>query len=528
MGRRCGFIGLVVLASTIIAACGSTGVPASATSHQTSMLTVAIGVDPDTLDPMRQTTVLVENILGMVVESLTTVDQNGKVQPNLATGWQETPDAMTWTFALRADVAFTDGNVFDATAVKANLDRVIDPKNVCPSCGVLSKSVKLVDIIDPQHVRLLMSQPLAADLVLGLLSTASYGMLSPRIIQVGQPGYARQEKPVGTGPYILQERRPGDHVTLARNEDYWGRRPTYARQVFKVVPDEATREALVRSGQAQVTILPPISDLPSLRQDSTVRVLLAPGDRFIYFAIDTVDKQQPLLQNPQVRQALNYAINRDAIIKSTLFGAADPATSTIASSVTGYCPAPNQYTYDPDLARSMLQKANASGLTVNLIAPTGRYIQDLQAAKNVASDLRVVGVNVNGPGTMDWPTYVSTVNVPPARATVDLHMLGYAPSFLDASQPMQQMFDPAAMPPRGLATAYYDNPTVTGLIQKAAVEPNRDARAQEYCDAEKQVWNDAPWIFLWVQKYPIVYSSQIGGIGSVPNEMFNTVYAQPA
>jgi peptide/nickel transport system substrate-binding protein len=524
--RRPGLLGLVVVASTILAACGSAGGSAAGTSRQTSRLTVAIGVDPDTLDPMRNTTTAVGNIVQMAVEGLTTVDQEGKVQADLATSWQEAPDALSWTFALRGGVDFTDGTPFDAAAVKTTFDRVLDPKSVCPLCGALAKSVKSVDVLDPAHVRLTMSQPIASDVVLGLLSTVSYGIVSPRVIQFGQPGYVKQEKPVGTGPYVLKERVAGDHLTLVRNEGYWGRRPTYTQQVFQVVPDAATREALVRSGQAQVILLPPISDLPSLRQDTTVKVLLAPDDRSIFFAINTQDKQQPLMQNPQVRQALNYAINRDAIIKSTLFGAAEPATAPVASTLFGYCQMPNQYTYDPDLARSMLQKANASGLTVNLVAPTGRYIQDFQAAQNVANDLRTIGVNVNGPTTADWPTYVGTINVPPARATVDVHMLGYAPGFLDASQGMQQ-FDAGQMPPHGLATSYYDNATVNGLLQKASVEPNRTARAQEYCDAEKQVWSDAPWIFLWIQKFPIVYSSQVIGIGSVPNESFNTIYAQP-
>src|ERR1700716_2270982 len=105
--RRPGLIGLVVAASVILAACGSTGGAASGTSRQTSMLTVAIGIDPDTLDPMRQTTALVGNVLDMVVESLATVDQEGKVQPNLATTWQEGPDALSWTFMLRGGVDFT-------------------------------------------------------------------------------------------------------------------------------------------------------------------------------------------------------------------------------------------------------------------------------------------------------------------------------------------------------------------------------------------------------------------------------------
>ena len=516
-----------MVAGFLVTACGTTGNGLGAGTRQTNVLTIAIGVDPDTLDPMRQTTTTVSNIVQMVIESLGRVDQTGKVQPNLATGWQEAPDAMSWTFTLRTGVTFSDGAPFDAAAAKANLDREMDPNNTCPNCATLSRAVKSVDVVDPGHVKLEMTMALAADVLLGLLSLNNFGMMSPKAIQKGTPTYAQQEQPVGTGPYMLKERVKGDHVTLVRNDTYWGKRPTYQEQVIKVVPDAATREALVRSGQAQVVLLPPISDLPSLQKDTTVKVLLASGDRSIFFVMDTVDKQQPLLQNVQVRQALNYAINRDAIVKSTLFGAADPATAPMAPSIFGYCAVPNPYRYDPDQARSLLQKANASGLTISLIAPTGRYLQDWQAAQNVANDLRAVGVNVQGPRTLDWPTYLGTVNVPPARASVDVHLLGWAPQYLDASQAMQ-VFDPNLIPPHGLATSYYDNANVTALINKALVEPNRDVRAQEYCEAQKQVWNDAPWIFLWVQKFPIVYSAQVTGIGSVPTESFYTVYAQPA
>jgi len=516
-----------MVAGFLLCGCGTSGGSSGPSAKQTSVLTIAIGVDPDTLDPMRQTTTTVANIVSMVVESLGRVDQSGKVQPNLATSWQETPDAMSWTFTLRTGVTFSDGSAFDAAAVKANLDRALDPANINPQGATLAKSLKSVDVVDPGHVKFTMNLPLAADVLLGVVSLTNFGMISPRVIQKGTPTYAQQEKPVGTGPYKLKERVKGDHVTLLRNDDYWGKPPTYLQQVFKAVPDAATREALVRSGQAQVILLPPISDLPSLEKDPTVKVDMASGDRAVFFAMDTIDKQQPLLQNVQVRQALNYAINRDAIVKSTLFGAADVATSPVAPSIFGYCQVPNPYKYDPDQARSLLQKANASGLTLSLVAPTGRYLQDWQAAQNVANDLRAVGVNVQGPRTMDWPSYLGTVNVPPARASVDLHMLGWAPQYLDASQAMQT-FDPGQIPPKGLATAYYDNPSVTTLINRALTEPDRNARAQEYCDAQKQVWNDAPWIFLWIQKFPIVSSAQVTGVGSVPNEQFYTVYAQPA
>jgi len=516
-----------MVAGFLLMGCGTNGTGVSSGGKQTNRLTIAIGVDPDTMDPMRQTTTTVSNIVNMIVESLGRVDETGKVVPNLATAWQESPDAMSWTFTLRTGVTFTDGAPFDAAAVKANLERSMDPKNICPSCATLANAVNSVDVVDPGHVKLVMKSPLAADVLLGLVSLTNFGMISPRGIQKGTPGYAQQEQPVGTGPYMLKERVKADHVLLDRNDDYWGRRPTYNQQNFLIVPDGATREALVRSGQAQVTVLPPVSDLPSLQKDPTVKVLLASGDRAVFFAMDTQDKQQPLLQNVQVRQALNFAINRDAIVKSTLFQAAEPATAPMAPSVFGYCQMPAPYTYNPDLARSMLQKANASGLAISLISPTGRYLQDWQAAQNVANDLRSVGVNVDGPRTLDWPTYLGTVNVPLPKASVDMHMLGWAPQYLDASQAMQ-VFDPGLMPPRGLETSYYDNTNVAGLIQKALVDPDRNARAQEYCEAQRQIWTDAPWIFLWIQKFPIIYSSQVAGVGSVPNEQFYTVYAAPA
>lgn len=520
-------LALLLTLAAAASACGGVGAAPASSSGGDSVLRIAIGVDPDTLDPMRQTTTTVMNVVDMVVESLTRIDQDGKIQPNLATGWQEAPDGLSWTFALRRGVRFTDGAPLDATAVAANFDRELDPSNVCPTCGPLVGAVRSVVVDDPYRVTLVMVVPLAADVVLGVLSQAQFGVVSPRTILKGTPAYVQQEHPVGTGPYVLAERVKGDHVTLVRNDRYWGARPAYGRQVVEIVPDAATREALVRSGQADVVLLPPIADLPAMRADANVKVLLAPGDRSIFIALDTLDARQPLLRNHDVRRALNFAINRDAIVASTLFGAGDAATSVMAPSVFGYCAQPDPYRYDPELARSMLQQAGASHLSISLVAPTGRYNQDFQAAQNVAGDLRAIGVDVQGPRTMDWPTYLATVKVAPADASVDAHMLGWAPQYLDASFAMMQ-FDPRQVPPTGLATSYYDNPAVTALLTKAQVEPDREARVQEYCDAERQVWNDAPWIFLWTEKFPIVTSATVAGVTSIPTESFDTVAAHPA
>ncbi len=514
--------GLLVLltAVLVVAGCGGGG---TSGSKQGDKLTVAIGIDPDTMDPMRQTTTTVQNIVQMVVETLVHVDTDGKVQPLLATSWQTASDGMSWTFTLRTGVKFTDGEPFNAAAAKASLDRALTPGNTCPLCGPF-RGVKSIDAVDDTHLRLNLKQPVAP--LLGLLTEVTFGFVAPNTIQTGTDAFKDQEKPVGTGPYLLTDRLKGDHVTLTRNDKYWGNKPNFKTQQFKIVPEAASREALVRAGQADVILLPPVSDIPAMRKDSTLKVILAPGDRTIFLAFNTQDPVQPLLQKPEVRQALNYAVNKDQIVKSILFGAATPMDAPMAQSLFGYCKV-GSYVYDPGKAKQMLAAAGASNLSIKFVAPTGRYIQDFQAAQAIANDLSAVGVKVDGPRTMDWPTYLGTINVPPAKASVDLHLLGWAPGYLDASQAMVQ-FQSTSWPPAGLATSYYKNSQVDSLLAKANSESDPSARKSDYCAASKLVWNDAPWIFLWVQSFPIVTSAKVTGVQAIPNESFYTVYAAPA
>jgi peptide/nickel transport system substrate-binding protein len=232
------------------------------------------------------------------------------------------------------------------------------------------------------------------------------------------------------------------------------------------------------------------------------------------------------LQNPTVRQALNYAVDKDAIIQKVLFGAAVPLDAPMSKTLFGYCRV-GTYPHDPNKAKQLLAQAGASGLSVKLMSPTGRYVQDIQAAQAVAGYLRDVGVNVNGPATSDWPSYLATVNVKPDQASTDLHLLGWAPPYLDASQQMEQFYSPR-FPPGGLATAYYKNPEVDQLIAKANAEQDPGQREKDYCSAQKLIWNDAPWIFLYNQKYPIVHSAKVTGVYTIPNEKFVTSWASPA
>ena len=148
------------------------------------------------------------------------------------------------------------------------------------------------------------------------------------------------------------------------------------------------------------------------------------------------------------------------------------------------------------------------------------------AVEPVLESLREVGIDTQV-RTMDWPTYVGTMLEPPESNTTQLHLLGWAPSYMDSAQQMEQ-FQSGQHPPNGLATSFYENPEVDGLIDEAARELDPDRRASLYGEAGRQIWEDAPWIFLWVQSFPMVHSAEVTNIGGFPNEKFDAIYARPA
>ena len=480
---------------------------------------IAIGVDPDSLDPVQQTTTTVGNMLDYVVEPLTRMAPDGSIHPHLAESWTVSPDGLQYTFTLRKGVMFHDNTPFDAAAVKWNFDRLIDPEVRVP--GRAAYPIAQTEVVDATTVRVTLKRPYVP--FISALSISVAAFLAPAAVAREGNTYKNYTHVIGTGPYVFQERKKGEKVTVSKHAGYWGRKPYYDQVTFRIVPEAATRESLLLAGQVDLIILPPIADLPALQRNKAVKVLLAPSDRTIFIALNT---QKPMFNDVRVRQALNYAVDKQAIIAHVLFGAADPMDAPMAPSLFGYCKV-GTYAFDQAKARQLLKEAGvAPGTQVSLLHPTGRYVQDKEATQALAGYLREVGLEPQLQ-TMDWPSYLGMVNAPPEKNTTQMHYLGWAPAFLDASQQMLQFLSTAA-PPHGLATTFYNNPQVDAWIKAADAEGSPEKRKEYFCQIAKQVWQDAPWIFLWVQHFPIVYSAKVTGIGSLPNEKFDALYAQPA
>jgi peptide/nickel transport system substrate-binding protein len=494
----------------------------AATPRGLEELKIAIGIEPDTLDPAAQTTTLVANLVSHMYENLVRVeDPMGDIKPQLAERWEVSSDGLTYTFFLRKNVKFHDGASFDANAVKATFDRLLNPKTRSPQRGVVGHTlIEEVKVVDQYTVTFKLKQPFAPFLR-GLASTHS-AIVSPLALQ--KYGTDLIEVPAGTGPFKFVSWKRGESLVLERFDDYWGEKATVKRVVIRFMPEAGTREAALLAGDVDVAVLPPASDLPKLTADPAVKVYTPPTQRIIFIALNT---QWGPLKDARVRQALNYAVDKQAIVEKVVFGLATPAVAPlpeflIKNTRIGF------YEYNPQKAKQLLAEAGyPNGFKMTIIHPVGRYIQDKQIAEAVQSYLRDVGVEVELK-TTDWPTFVQLVRKP-LDEQVQSHqavLLGWGYWLYDPHPQLVGQFHSSQWPDKGLAPAFYKNTRVDELLDQAAATVDEAKRTQLYSEASKLIWDDAPWIFLHVQKYFIAAKANLKDLVVATNEMFWFTYVK--
>jgi peptide/nickel transport system substrate-binding protein len=311
---------------------------------------IGVGVDADTLNPQEQTTTLFQNWCDLIYGNFVFQDPSGKLHPRLATGFDVSDDGLTWTLHLRQGVKFSDGTDFNADAVKLTWDRILDPKLRVPlrfALGMVQECVK----IDDHTVALKLKYPFAP-----LGPTLSMSLASPiSPAALAKYGEDVRQHPVGAGPYVLKEWVKGDRVVMVRNENYWGEKPTVAKITWKIVPEAATREAMLSAGQIQICYKPLPSNVAALKADPNITVEMPLDTRTIFMGLNC---QKGVTTNKKVRLAFNYAVDKKAIVSKILFGTAEPMDGPVSPKVFGYFRMEQQYNYNPEKAKQLLKEAN--------------------------------------------------------------------------------------------------------------------------------------------------------------------------
>jgi len=486
-------------------------------------LRIAVGIDADTLEPVGQTTTTISNIIDYFFETLVDMDLSKnppEVVAKLATRWEISRDGLTYTFTLRPGVTFHDGTPVNAAAVKFTIERLLDPRVRNPNRHLFA-AIKSAEAVNDQTVRLTLSQP--SPILLANLTTTTAAIMSPAAVARAGDRLSVAPIGVGTGPYVFKEWRRGDSILVERNPNYWGKKPVFEEVLFRVVPDAGTRLAQLLAGDIHMAMLPPAPDVKELRKNPRVTVVEAATDRTVFLVLNT---QYGPLKDVRVRQALNYAINKKAILASVLFDLGTVSVSPCPPMMFGgQAVQEGGWPYNPIKAKQLLAEAGyKDGFEINFFSPTGRYIQDFQFAQAVAAQLRNVNVRANV-STMDWPSYVQMILTPIERTRVQMIVLGWAWPVLDCDGALYGQFHSTQWPPGGLAPANYKNGKVDDLLVKARSEVNQNKRKEFYKEAQQLIWNDAPWVFLWTQKWYVATTKNLEGVKVTPIEKWDAINA---
>jgi len=466
-------------------------------------LVVATAVDIAHLDAPLTADIASSTVSAHIIETLFTMDPQGTIRPGLATSFEVSDDGMTWTFALREGVQFHDGTSFDAEAVKFNVERLLDPGNAFAYAFLLDR-VESVEVLDTHQVRFHLSTPFAP--LLTHLTLSSTGIQSPTAVQTLGDAYRTQ--PVGSGPFRMAEWVQGQHVDLARFDGYWGDAAEIASVRFLFVPEANTRIALLMTGEAHVALPIPPQDIARLEAAPNIDVNISPSARTVILYFNHT--REPFTDR-RVRQALNYAVDKEAIVDFILGGAARVSDAIISPGIVGYAPI-GVYEFDPERARQLLAEAGyPDGFSSRLLCTMGRINMDTQICETVQNMLADVGVNVTIE-TLEHATWLSVTRNPPEESIVDIAMSGWNTVTRDADYALYAVWHSDQWVPGGANRSYYSNPEVDALLERSRVVTDLTERDAIIAEALRVMWEDAHALLLHSDSNVSAVRSNVSGV----------------
>ena len=489
-------LGAAVVA-VVAVGCGGGGSPRDT-------MTVAIGTDASTFDPHFCTDSATEVLNKNLYSNLVRFNATMEIVPDLATKWEVSSDGLTWSFDLRDGVKFHDGTTVNAEAVKASFERLLDEKNGSPRRSVLAM-IKNIDAVSPTQLKLTTAYPTGS--FLQQLAHPVGAIISPAAIV--KYGKDLSRNPVGTGPFKLAEWKSGDKILMEKNASYFDGPPAISQLVWKIVPEDSARTMLIESGQADVVLRVPVADLERLRAKSDVSLLEGPTVMTMYVALN--NSRGPL-KDVRVRRAINYAVDKESLVKNIVGGLGIVADAPISQSTWGYAKV-GAYPLDRAKAKDLLTQAGyAKGMELELWTPVGRYLMDRQVAENLQAQLAEVGITIT---IRPWEFQALMSEV--KKGQFDAVLLGWSPSTGDADQGLYPVFHSSQFPPNS-NRAFYSNPQVDTLLLDARQATDPQTRLSLYAQAEKIIMDEAAWLFLYYPKQVVMTRANVKGVELLPTE----------
>lgn len=474
--------------------------PAQTSAEQPSKLVIVQSASIENFEPTVRQTTSTANALVNIYDGLVKQSPDMKsLEPGLATSW-ELVDDTTWEFKLREGVEFHNGEPFNADTVLAWFERLqtltdrIEGYN--SSIGHIP-AVESVEKVDDYTVRFLTEIP---DPVLPRRLSSYFLLIPPKqYIEENGGDQALFDKTVGTGPYKFVEWVKDDHLLLEANEDYWGGAPAIKQIEIRPVPEASARFAALQAGEAQIADAIPPAVMPQVEEAANLDIRSVPEATRTYWWYITSENSEPL-GDVKVRQALNYAVDKQALIDELLSGHAKQTASIVTFQSFGYCDVP-EYEYDPEKARELLSEAGyADGFDLTINYSPGHYLAQDEIVQATGNYLQEVGINVEYQ-TFEWLTYLDEIFT---KNLTGIFYVGKTNLAVDADY-MFREFEPDAnfgwpFPLQGEGMELY---------QQERQEMDPEQRAELACDLQKWFRDQAGVLFLWQQDIVFAASNEV-------------------
>ncbi len=494
---------------------GLAALTASGTALAAKDVVLSIGYQPETLDPYNTNTTITTAVTKSFYEGLFQFDKDLKVQNVLAESYEVSKDGLVYTIKLRTGVKFHDGTDFNAEAVKVTLDRVLNQDNKLLRNNQFNRVGK-VEAVSASTVRITLKEPFGP--FINSLAHASAAMISPAALKKwGNKDIAFH--PVGTGPFEFVEWKQTDAVKARKFDGYWKKGyPKIDTIAWKPVLENNTRAAMLQTGEADFAFPIPYEQADLLKKSDKLEVVASPSivTRFLGFNM----LQKPF-DNPKVREAIGYAVNKEALAKVAFGGYAFPAEGVVPQGVKfadKMAPVP----YDIKKAKQLLTEAGYpdgfESVLWGLYASTTtqkaiQFLQQQLAQVGIKLQVQALEVGQRNEWVEAWAD--------PATAKVRMYYTGWSSSTGEADWALRPLFAGEAWAPKLANYSYYKNDLVDGNIAKALVTVDDNEKAALYKAAQEQIRKDLPRIPLVTDQNLSARAKRLSGVFVMPDGNIN-------
>lgn len=458
-------------------------------------LVFALSGNPDTLDPQKTAGTLTFQTVRSIFDTLVEPDSSGKIVGALAERWSVSADNLSWTFTLRKGVKFHNGDTLSSQDVKATFERIKAKEFASPKATEYAPITE-IQTPDDSTVVFKLAAP-AAPLLAALAS--GWGAILPKSLI--ESGHDFANKPVGTGPFVFKEWVRDNRIVLARNPNYWMRNsPRFDSLIFQIIPERAVQVQGLISGQVDASDIIDEEDVPALLASGRVNVEKPLTALILVMAMNC---SKPPLNDLRVRQAVNYAINKQQVL-DVAYGGGKPIGTFMNHGNAYYKDFTALYPYDPAKARSLLAQAGVTKATEFEMVLPSNYPPHIKAGEMYQEMLSKVGLNVKIK-QVDWPTWLKDVYT---AAKYDFTVIGHT----------------GKLDPDGTLGGYgtekryvrWVNQTAADLIAKGAKTVGIEERRKMYDLAMAIMAREVPFVFTGTSYRRIVTNKRVKGFRMDP------------